>query len=896
MTQPVWQTPSGSLGVIPEGVFYRTEIVATAGDQDVFFRVLAGQLPSGIQVTANGVIEGVPKNFVKVQGVPQEVNRDVTSRFAIRAFTRRVINGVIIIDRLADRTFTLTVTGRDVPEFITPAGNVGTYYDGTFASTTIEFRDQDPSDVVRARVLSGQLPPGLVLNPLTGEISGVIIPLVGPPGTAEPGYDVTPKDEYPNDFTRRSASKNYQFTIEISDGENTNIRTFEIFVYSKDSMTADTTDFTADNTFITADVIPSRTPVLLTATGSLGQIRADNYYAFRFEAVDWDGDAIEYIISTGIGKTPPPGLTLETETGWLYGYIPDQGATEATYSFSIIVRKRDKPDIASDPYDFTATIIGNVDTEVTWLTPADLGSIDNGSTSLFYVRAVTSSNRSLQYRIVQGSDSKLPQGLALFSSGNIVGRVSFNTFALDDGTTTFDVTRDTRLLEESTTFDLTYAFDVNAYSPATEQQGFRVNSIVVNSGGSGYTSQPTVTISPPPSTEGAVQATAGVITIVGGIITEIELSNPGSGYISPPSVTITGGGGTGAVASTTVTAINIVNLVSVTRRFTIHVNRVYNEPYENLYVLCMPPENDRDFINSVLQDQFVLPRNLIYRDDDPNFGVAKNVNYAHAFGLTAATIEDYVASLNLNHYWKNLVLGSLETAQARDSDGNVIYEVVYSRIIDDLVNAQGQSVSKSVTLPYPVDSDTGNETTTVYPNSLINMRDQVVDEIGQEAFILPLWMISRQADNRVLGFTPAWVIAYVLPGQSGLVRYRLQQRYGDLFNTVDYRVDRYELDRSLSYLWNAVTKQWIPSPPQATTFDTFAIPFGYPDWQNTIGQTVNWIDDLGDAVLWSNSAGGDSEPGTIFDGGSTRFIAPALRPNQDEFDKYLLFPKVNILG
>jgi len=896
MTQPIWQTPSGSLGVIPEGVFYRTSLVATAGDQDVFFRLLAGELPSGIQVTGNGVIEGVPKNVVKVQGVPQEVNRDVTSRFAVRAFTRRMVNGVVVIDRLADRTFTLTVTGRDVPEFVTPAGNVGTYYDGTYASTTIVFRDQDPSDVVRARILSGALPPGLVLNPLTGEISGVIQPLVGPPGTAEPGYDVTAKDEYPNDFTRRSVSKNYQFTIEISDGENTNIRTFEIFVYSKDSMTADTTDFTADNTFITADIVPTRTPVLLTPSGSLGRIRADNYYAFRFEAVDWDGDAIEYVISTGIGESAPPGLVLEADTGWLYGYIPDQGATEATYSFSIIVRKLEEPLIASDPYDFTATIVGNIDTEVTWLTPPDLGSIDNGATSHFYVAAISTSGRGLQYRLVQGSDSKLPQGLTLLPSGNIVGRVSFNTFALDNGSTTFDVARDTRLLEAPTTFDLTYSFDVNAYSPATEQQGFRVNTIVVNSGGSGYTSQPTVTISAPPSTEGAVQATAGVVTIVGGIITDIELSNPGRGYTSPPSVTITGGGGAGATASTTVTAISIVNLVSVRRRFTIRVNRVYDEPYENLYVLCMPPENDRELINSILQDQFVLPRNLIYRGDDPNFGVAKNVTYAHAFGLTAATLSDYVASLNLNHYWKNLVLGSLETAQARDASGTVIYEVVYCRIIDDLVNAQGQSVSKEITLPYPVNAGTPDEIRTVYPNSLINMRDQVVDVIGQEAFILPLWMTSRQANNRVLGFTPAWVIAYVQPGQSGLIRYRLEQRYGELFNTVDYRVDRYELDRSLSYLWDAETQQWIPSPPQATTFDTFAIPFGFPNWTNDSGQEIAWVNDLIEEVLWSNSAGGDSEPGTIFDGGSTRFIAPALRPNQDEFDKYLLFPKVNILG
>jgi len=39
---------------------------------------------------------------------------------------------------------------------------------------------------------------------------------------------------------------------------------------------------------------------------------------------------------------------------------------------------------------------------------------------------------------VPGVYNKLPQGLQLLPSGDIAGRVSFNTFAVDLGTTTFD--------------------------------------------------------------------------------------------------------------------------------------------------------------------------------------------------------------------------------------------------------------------------------------------------------------------------------------------------------------------------------------------------------------------------------------------------------------------------
>ena len=91
-------------------------------------------------------------------------------------------------------------------------------------------------------------------------------------------------------------------------------------------------------------------------------------------------------------------------------------------------------------------------------------------------------------------------------SGNIVGRVSFNTFALDGGTTTFDVISVNRGITTPTTFDLTFNFTVEAY------------------GGDG--------------------------------------------------------------------------LISVTKNFSIIVNRAFNAPYENLYIQAMPPQNDRDFINS----------------------------------------------------------------------------------------------------------------------------------------------------------------------------------------------------------------------------------------------------------------------------------------------------------
>jgi hypothetical protein len=784
MSQPVWVTPGGNLGTIPEGQFYQIPLLAynpaePVNPDSVRYLIIAGALPRGVQLTKNGLISGVAQAIASLQGVPSQVPRTVTSKFAVRAYTEKVINGVVLPDRIADRTFEISVSGENRPEFVTPAGNVGTYIDGEAVSIQIQTTDNDPSDSRYIRVASGALPPGLTISP-TGLITGHIEPNV--PVDAQAGYsrDNQGFSTYPFDFTPISTELNYQFQLEVTDGKESDLRTYEILVYNRNAMTADNTVLTSDNTFITADISVLTTPFIVNdVPANIGTYRCDNFFAYQFIGKDFDGDTVEFIEYKGEPWLElPPGLLLDLQTGWLYGYIPNLGAVENLYQFAIIIRKAGRPDIFSDPYYFNMTITGLVSSEVTWLTDANLGDIINGSTSILKVEAFNAGERSLQYRLKPGNypepDSgvynKLPQGLSLLPDGTIAGRVSFNTFALDGGTTTFDSKRATRLSVEPTTFDMVFTFTVNAYSAD--------------------------------------------------------------------------------------------GLVNVYKTFSVRLIREYNEPYENLYIKAMPPQNDRDMINGLLQNQDVIPQSFVYRASDPNFGVAHSVIYNHAFGLTSSTYEEYMQSLIINHYWKNLTLGAVETAQATDAFGNVIYEVVYSRVVDNLVNDQGQSVSKSVTLPYTTTVD-GETVSTVYPNSLINMRNQVIDVVGQISKTLPLWMLSKQANGSVLGFTPAWVICYAKPGRSKQIAYNIQQTYGDKLNVIDFKVDRYELDRLLSIHWDpladSVNASWVPTPA-ATTFD----------------------------IATSDV--------TTFDANSLQFIAPVDNyTNTDAYDKYLVFPRRNIL-
>ncbi len=872
MAQPQWVTPAGNLGTIPEGVFYSTPLVAIdpLAEDTVYYALIAGRLPEGIQIQQTGILTGIPQAVSTLSGVPAEVGRDITSKFAVRAYTEKTVNGVTVVNRLADRTFELTVTGQDAPEFVSPPGQLAQFYDGSVVTgLQVEYTDTDPDQVVIIKLISGQLPPGLTIS-RTGLISGFIPVTSQPEGTG--WYDATGEnwDEYPYNFSTVAESTNYEFTLEVTDGISSNLRTFSIFVWARSTMTADNTVLTADNTFVTADVSPVRPPIILNPTGSIGTVRNDNFYAYQFNGVDLDGEAFTIFsmvtigsvsnvnvdppgnpqtvlntafpaavagnavldqtldqtwvydgtvwdnfgfLGTGYTSALPPGLTLDPTSGWLYGYLPDTGIVSNTYNFSLLIKKTNDPEVFSGPYNYSLTVTGPIDSEVIWLTPSDPVELARVPSNLG--------------SIVNGSVS------TLFVKAINVGGLNLQ-YELDLGT------------EADPQYNLL-------------PQGLTLL----------------------PSGDIAGRVSFNTFALDGGTTTFDVTKQNGE---DPTTFDLT--------FVFTVRAFSVDGVVDVTKTFSINVIREYNQPYENLYIQCMPPLDDRTLINDLLQNSDIFPQDLLYRPTDPNFGVSSRVVYNHAYGLTAATIDEYYASLLENHYWKNLVLGEIKTAQATDDSGNVLYEVVYSQVVDNLVNDQGESVSKVVSLPYNIDyGDNLVDVSAVTPNSLINMRDQVIDTVGQISNVLPRWMISKQENGRVLGFVPAWVIAYTKPGQAKRIAYYIQTYFDRPLNLIDFEVDRYELDRLLTKNWDPATDSWIPTPPELTTFDVSGTIAG---WQNDASQAVTWVNNFLDPVQWIS--GGSIGNSTTFDQNSLQFTAPVdMYSTTQEYDKYLVFPKRNIL-
>jgi len=104
---------------------------------------------------------------------------------------------------------------------------------------------------------------------------------------------------------------------------------------------------------------------------------------------------------------------------------------------------------------------------------------------------------------------------------------------------------------------------ITASATASISGGY-VKEIFLNNDGSGYTSTPIVTISPP---ESGIPATAVAITTsVSGVrsIERIVLTNAGSGYLTTPTISITGGGGSGAAATCSIGSTTSFGVYNIT--------------------------------------------------------------------------------------------------------------------------------------------------------------------------------------------------------------------------------------------------------------------------------------------------------------------------------------------
>jgi len=183
-----------------------------------------------------------------------------------------------------------------------------------------------------------------------------------------------------------------------------------------------------------------------------------------------------------------------------------------------------------------------------------------------------------------------------------------------------------------------------------------------------------------------------------------------------------------------------------------------------------------------------------FRRDDINFGIS-NSNSLQIYligGLngSADTVGSYIRSSPTNGPMR-LILGDHKVANVI-INGKVIYEVLYREVHDSMAGAGGYIIDNNPVkdpLLYP-ESDATNPVY-INPNSINNIRNEFALGLKfpsdnpkflgiNSAENLPIWMSCPQSNNdpsTAIGYIPAIVVAYLLPGTGKQVLDKIAVRY-----------------------------------------------------------------------------------------------------------------------
>ena len=422
-----------------------------------------------------------------------------------------------------------------------------------------------------------------------------------------------------------------------------------------------------------------------------------------------------------------------------------------SFSRILVIASEDETTRPSKTKTFELRVIGEVDSNVSWITPNDLGVIPANFVSTLKLEAESVVPESqMIYTLKSGS---LPNGLRLNYRGEIIGTVkqfadndSLGLTAFDNSNTTFDT-----MFSYETTFDREFTFVVEA----RDRFGF----------------------------------------------------------------------------------------VAIDREFTVKVEDFDNTLYTDLYVKpFLKPETRREY-QKFINDPEIFDRRQIFRYDDPNFGIQKEIKALVYAGIEAKELGEFVAATTKNHTRKRFRIGELKSAIAREpGTRDTVYEVVYIELIDPYNSKNGNTASsfkiknsRKITVD-SVQYETNDDSTglynsesirnrpltntiktdntaikastsldqTRYISNISNMRENIKRIGKNEREYLPLWMRTPQGDYQELDYVAAIPICFCNPGSAAQIILNIKNNNFN-FKQIDFDIDRYIIKKSK----NSTDEQYI---------------------------------------------------------------------------------------
>jgi len=256
---------------------------------------------------------------------------------------------------------------------------------------------------------------------------------------------------------------------------------------------------------------------------------------------------------------------------------------------------------------------------------------------------------------------------------------------------------------------------------------------------------------------------------------------------------------------------------AVTKDFKINITADSITQYSNIFLKPLLSKDNRNYYYNFITDNKIFTQDNLYRPSDPQFGVQKNLSMLLQHGIETLAISKYVPALATNFSRKKYTFGPLRTAEAKNDDGTVLYEVIYVEMVDEL-EENGLSVKDKIDIspagnPIDTSMDKFKASTNLitvdqlinkflYPNSTTSMQNKLTELypdsdstlIKVSDFYLPLWMRSIQtATGTSLGYVKAVPIAYLKPGSSISIIDNIRDSGFD-FKNINFDVDRITID------------------------------------------------------------------------------------------------------
>lgn len=241
-----------------------------------------------------------------------------------------------------------------------------------------------------------------------------------------------------------------------------------------------------------------------------------------------------------------------------------------------------------------------------------------------------------------------------------------------------------------------------------------------------------------------------------------------------------------------VRAEDVAELSAIDRTFTLEVKDYNGKKYTKIWTRPFLELEKRNQFRDFMTDTFVFPQDFMYRYFDPNFGVQTEIKLILEFGIERQNLIDYTPALRECFYRRKFYFGDIKLAIAKNSQSEIIYELVYIDIVDPM-KTNSANVSRVLY--------TNNDI--YYPGSIDNMRYQLEhlvlnngEIIDTDEFNMPLFMRTAQYDSyKPAGYMHVMPLCYALPGQGQKIISRIKLKEFD-FKQFNLDIDRLIIDKT----------------------------------------------------------------------------------------------------